>query len=172
MKPRHAAAVALVVYLLVPPFKDGPDSTACAAGSNAACVRQTFNPAHPSATGGCYRLSTLPRHVRPSAMTERLLSRRGGFVRFRRSKRVNRWPRRRSGVVAQTAWMMIRPSALMMAMRRSVSPGKPSRARIGKNETTPVTEGFRTRFGLRPPVLAVPRPGLQPLLAGRRSPRR
>ena len=45
MTPRHAAALALVVYLLVPPFKDGPDATACAAGSNAACMRQTFNPA-------------------------------------------------------------------------------------------------------------------------------
>ena len=41
MKPCYNAALALVVYLLLPPFKDGPDSTACAAGSNAACVRQT-----------------------------------------------------------------------------------------------------------------------------------
>ncbi len=45
MTLRHATALALVVYLLVPPFKDGPDSAACAAGSNAACVRQTLNPA-------------------------------------------------------------------------------------------------------------------------------
>ena len=47
MNPRHAAALALVVYLLVPPFKDGPDSRACAAGSTAACLRQTFNPEAP-----------------------------------------------------------------------------------------------------------------------------
>jgi hypothetical protein len=44
---RHAAALALAVYLLVPPFKDGPDSLACAGGSNAACLRQTFNPEAP-----------------------------------------------------------------------------------------------------------------------------
>jgi hypothetical protein len=47
MKTRHAAALALVVYLLVPPFNGGPDSTACASGSTAACLRQTFNPAAP-----------------------------------------------------------------------------------------------------------------------------
>jgi hypothetical protein len=51
-------------------------------------------------------------------------------------------------------------------------PGKPSREGFAKNEATPVTEGFRTRFGLRPLMLAVPRPGLQALLAGGRSPRR
>jgi hypothetical protein len=44
---RSTAALALVVYLLVPPFNGGPDSTACASGSTAACVRQTFNPAAP-----------------------------------------------------------------------------------------------------------------------------
>lgn len=47
MNLRHAAALALVVYLLVPPFKDSPDSQACAAGSNAACLRQTLNPTAP-----------------------------------------------------------------------------------------------------------------------------
>ena len=47
MNLRHAAALALVVYLLVPPFRDGPDSQACAAGSNAACLRQTLNPSAP-----------------------------------------------------------------------------------------------------------------------------
>ena len=51
-------------------------------------------------------------------------------------------------------------------------PGNPSQPRFGKNETTLVTEGFRTRFGVRPLVLAVRRPGLQALLAGRHSPRR
>jgi hypothetical protein len=44
MNLRHAAVLALVVYLLVPPFRDGPESQACAAGSNAACLRQTLNP--------------------------------------------------------------------------------------------------------------------------------
>jgi hypothetical protein len=43
----HGAALALVVYLLVPPFKDGPDSQACAAGSTTACFRQTFSPEAP-----------------------------------------------------------------------------------------------------------------------------
>jgi hypothetical protein len=43
MKPCHAAALVLVVYLLAPPFKDGPDSSACASGSVAACLRRTFN---------------------------------------------------------------------------------------------------------------------------------
>jgi hypothetical protein len=66
--------------------------------------------------------------------------------------------------------MMIKPSALMMSMRRSVSPGKPSRAKFGKNETTPGTEGFRTGFGLRSPGLAVSWPELQALLAGRAQP--
>ena len=47
MNLRHATALALVVYLLVPPFRDGPDSQACAAGSNAACLRQTLNPSAP-----------------------------------------------------------------------------------------------------------------------------
>ncbi|HLK87961.1 MAG TPA: hypothetical protein VKT27_15765 [Candidatus Binataceae bacterium] len=47
MNLRHAAALALVVYLLVPPFKDDPNSQACAAGTNAACLRQTLNPSAP-----------------------------------------------------------------------------------------------------------------------------
>jgi hypothetical protein len=47
MDLRHAAALALVVYLLVPPFKDNPDSRACAAGANDACLRQTLDPAAP-----------------------------------------------------------------------------------------------------------------------------
>jgi hypothetical protein len=47
MKVSHAAALALIVYLLVPPFKDSPDSQACTAGSNAACLRQTFNSSAP-----------------------------------------------------------------------------------------------------------------------------
>jgi hypothetical protein len=47
MKPRHATALAMVVYLLVPPFNGGPDSTACASGSTAACLRQTLNPEAP-----------------------------------------------------------------------------------------------------------------------------
>jgi hypothetical protein len=47
MNLRHAAALALVVYLLVPPFKDNPDSQACAAGTNEACLRQTLNPSAP-----------------------------------------------------------------------------------------------------------------------------
>jgi hypothetical protein len=44
---KHIAALALIVYLLVPPFKSGPDSSACAAGSTAACLRRTFNPEAP-----------------------------------------------------------------------------------------------------------------------------
>jgi hypothetical protein len=47
IKSRHAAALALVVYLLVAPLNGGPDSTACANGSTAACLRQTFNPEAP-----------------------------------------------------------------------------------------------------------------------------
>jgi hypothetical protein len=47
MKVSHAAALTMVVYLLVPPIKSGPDSLACATGSTAACLRQTFNPAAP-----------------------------------------------------------------------------------------------------------------------------
>jgi hypothetical protein len=47
MHLRHAAALALVVYLLVPPFKEGSDSQACDAGSVAACLRQTLNPTAP-----------------------------------------------------------------------------------------------------------------------------
>jgi hypothetical protein len=69
MKVSNAAMLALVVYLLVPPFKSGPDSLACAGGSSAACLRQTFNPKRSSANGGCYNLSILPRHARPSAIT-------------------------------------------------------------------------------------------------------
>jgi hypothetical protein len=47
MNLRHAAALALIVYLLVPPFTDNPDSRACAAGTNDACLRQTLNASAP-----------------------------------------------------------------------------------------------------------------------------
>ena len=47
MDLRHAAALALVVYLLVPPLRDSQDSQACAAGSVSACLRQTLNPTAP-----------------------------------------------------------------------------------------------------------------------------
>ena len=47
MNLRHAAALALIVYLLVPPFQQSPDSQACATGSNAACLRQTLNSSAP-----------------------------------------------------------------------------------------------------------------------------
>lgn len=47
MNLRHAAALALVVYLLVPPFRDDPNSQACSAGTDAACLRQSLNPSAP-----------------------------------------------------------------------------------------------------------------------------
>jgi len=49
-------------------------------------------------------------------------------------------------------------------------PGNPSQPRFGKNETTLVTEGFRTRFGLRPLVMAVPRPGASGIARGQAQP--
>lgn len=47
MKPYHAAALALVVYLMVPPSKRDADSLACAGGSQAACLRESFDPEAP-----------------------------------------------------------------------------------------------------------------------------